>query len=209
MRKLFLTILILLTIGNPAFSQSGAGLIEFESFWRIRDRSLRNKDTSPLIPVDFENFKGLKYFAFDENYRIKAKLIKSSEKKVFLMPTSAGGTRKYLKICDLNFKLNGKDFTLGAFISEIFSIGTEPRDLFVPFRDLSNGGETYSAGRYVYLREPKDGDETVLDFNIAFNPNCAYNSNSACTLPPKENFLQVEIKAGEKKFVSFSEKSKL
>lgn len=72
---------------------------------------------------------------------------------------------------------------------------------FVPFKDLTNGAETYSAGRYLYVRLPKTEADAILDFNLAYNPNCAYgNKDYSCTLPPKENFLQVEIKAGELKF---------
>jgi uncharacterized protein len=206
MRNLLVSILIFLIIAVPVLSQNTDGPGEFRNFWEIRDRALRNKGLSPLLPADFEKFEGLKYFAFDENYRLKAKLIKSTETKTFLIPTSLGGTRKYLKIGDLKFKLNGNEFTLGAYLNE-FLAADASADLFVPFKDLTNGDETYSAGRYVYLRKPKDNEEAVLDFNIAFNPNCAYNTNFACTLPPKENFLQVEIKAGEKRFVSLSGKS--
>lgn len=176
-----------------AYSQNQPSSYETESFRRIQDKNFRDRQTSPLLPEDFEEFDGLKYFSFDAKYRIRAKFVKTDEAKTFTMPTSAGGSRKYLKIGDLNFKLNGKDYSLSAFSSGI-------SDYFVPFKDLTNGEETYSAGRYVFIHPPKNGDEAILDFNLAFNPNCAYNHNFACTLPPKENFLQVEIKAGEKKF---------
>lgn len=211
MRKLVFIILIFLTTCTFAGSQNMTGLNEFQSFWEIRARAWRNRDSSPLLPADFEKFEGLKYFAFDEIYRIKANFVRPTETKSFLMPTSTGGSRKYLKIGDLSFKLNGKEFTLGAYVLEFPSTDTgsqeKSNDIFVPFRDLTNGGETYSAGRYLYLRTPKEGETAILDFNIAYNPNCAYNSNFACTLPPKENFLQVEIKAGEKNYVSLSQKS--
>ena len=72
--------------------------------------------------------------------------------------------------------------------------------LFVPFKDLTNGKETYGAGRYMDIVKPR-GDEAILNFNLAYNPNCAYGSEDfSCPIPPKENFLQAEIKAGEKIF---------
>lgn len=154
---------------------------------------------SPLGSKDFQEFKGLSYFDFDKTFRIEANFAKTLDTKAFLIPTSTGGSRKYLKIGDLSFKINGKDFSLSAFSREEKNV----KDLFVPFKDLSNGEETYSAGRYVYLKMPKDGEAAILDFNLAYNPSCAYGNEAfACTLPPKENFLQVEIKAGEKKFIS-------
>jgi hypothetical protein len=200
MRNWLLLTLILLIICGSVYSQNQSADYESESFRRIQDKNFRNRQTSPLLPDDFEKFAGLNYFPFAENYRIQASLVKTSDIKSFLMPTSTGGSRKYLKIGVLHFKLNGKDFSLGAYRNESRA-ADESSDLFVPFRDLTNGAETYGAGRYVYLRMPKAGEKAFLDFNLSHNPNCAYNSSFACTLPPKENFLQVEIKAGEKKFV--------
>ena len=204
MKRLFLSTLILLIISGFAYSQNQPADYETQSFRKIQDKSIRDRQVSPLLPKDFENFKGLNYFAFDINYRIKASFVKTVEKKSFLMPTSTGGSRKYLKIGDLSFKLDGQEFSLGAYIYEYApdhpKAKEEIRDLFVPFKDLTNGEATYSAGRYLYLRMPKEGEEAILDFNLSHNPNCAYNSNFACTLPPKDNFLQVEIKAGEKVF---------
>jgi uncharacterized protein (DUF1684 family) len=210
-RSLFLSALIL--FGSfAAFSQNQTPDYETKVFRETVDKNIRNPQTTPLLPIDLQNFKGLKYFDFDAKYRIKAIFVKTTERKSFLMPTSTGGSRKYLKIGDLSFKLNGKEFSLGAYIFEWASdhpkAKEEIRDVFIPFKDLTNGEETYSAGRYVYAQIPKDGEDAILDFNLAYNPNCAYGNESfACTLPPKENFLQVEIKAGEKKFVSLSGKS--
>jgi uncharacterized protein len=212
MKSLLLSTLILLIICSFVYSQNQPPDYETQLFREIQDKSLRNPKTTPLLPDDFAKFTGLKYFAFDVNYRIEASFVKTIEKKSFLMPTSTGSSRKYLKIGDLNFKLDGKDFSLGAYIYEWASdhpkAKEEVRELFIPFKDLTNGEETYSAGRYLYVRMPKDNDKAILDFNLAHNPNCGYGNESfSCTLPPKENFLRVEINAGEKKFVSSSGKS--
>lgn len=211
MKHLLLSSFIVLAIVGFAVSQNQFADYDTNRFREIQEKSFRNPQVSPLLRKDFENFKGLNYFAFDEKYRIKANFTRTTETKSFLMPTSTGGSRKYLKVGALNFKLNGKEFSMGAYIFEYSpehpKAKDEIRDLFVPFKDLTNSEETYSAGRYVYLRMPKNGDEAILDFNLSHNPNCAYNPNFVCTLPPKENFLQVEIKAGEKKFVSLIEKT--
>ena len=74
--------------------------------------------------------------------------------------------------------------------------------LFLPFTDLTSGKETYASGRYLDLKtdEIKNGKVT-LDFNKAYNPYCAYVSGVYnCPIPPKENTLGVEVKAGEKLF---------
>lgn len=71
-------------------------------------------------------------------------------------------------------------------------------ELFLPFPDMTSGKETYGAGRYLDLHA--HGDEVVVDFNYAYYPNCAYNPDWNCPLPPAENWLKVAIGAGEKVF---------
>src|SRR5262249_329811 len=143
-------------------------------------------------------FKGLEYFDVDAKFVVKAKFEKTLDQQIFMMPTSIGTTRKYFKYGRLTFELDGKALSLNVYQSE--ASAKNNGTLFIPFRDLTNGRETYGAGRYLDIRIPSDA-EAVLDFNFAYNPSCAYgSSNFSCTIPPKENFLQIEIKAGEKTF---------
>ncbi len=71
--------------------------------------------------------------------------------------------------------------------------------LFLPFTDLTNGNGTYGGGRYIDLEIPK-GDTMVIDFNKSYNPYCAYNGKYSCPIPPKENDLNIAIKAGVKNY---------
>ena len=71
---------------------------------------------------------------------------------------------------------------------------------FVPFRDKTSGTDTYGAGRYLDIDPNSDGTVT-LDFNMAYNPLCAYNDAYSCPLPPVENWLTVAVEAGERDFV--------
>lgn len=76
-------------------------------------------------------------------------------------------------------------------------------ELFIPFRDKTNGIETYGAGRYIdlyYERDRTKDGKRILDFNKAYNPWCAYNENYACPFVPPENWLDVPIRAGEKAY---------
>ena len=75
----------------------------------------------------------------------------------------------------------------------------EPEVLFIIFRDATSGKETYGVGRYVYVARTPDG-KTILDFNKAFNPLCAYGPLFFCPIPPKQNHLPVPIPAGEKPY---------
>ena len=71
--------------------------------------------------------------------------------------------------------------------------------MFLPFKDKTNGVETYGGGRYLDLTVP-DGDSIVIDFNKAYNPYCHYNIEYSCPLVPRENKLLFSIKAGVKKY---------
>jgi uncharacterized protein (DUF1684 family) len=72
--------------------------------------------------------------------------------------------------------------------------------LFLPFRDATSGTATYGAGRYLDLEPNEDGTLTI-DFNLAYNPSCVYSDGWSCPIPPRENWLDIPIEAGEKMYV--------
>ena len=90
------------------------------------------------------------------------------------------------------FTIKGKENKLDAL--------KEGDELFVIFADKTNGHETYGAGRYLYTDLPDANGNVTIDFNKAYNPPCAFVTYATCPLPPKQNFLQVAIPAGEKAF---------
>jgi uncharacterized protein (DUF1684 family) len=209
MKSFIFTILILLFLAGFAQAQTYYGTDDIKIFREGREKEFRNPMMSPLPPQDVAKFQGLNYFPVEQSFRVKAEFTKTPGEKYFMMPTSSGRSRKYIKIGALSFKLGGKDYVLGAYQSE--QILNDPKfeeyksSIFIPFRDLTSGRETYGGGRYLHLPMPKDG-EMILDFNLAFNPSCAYGNESfSCPLPPKDNFLQIEIKAGEKSYLSKKE----
>jgi len=67
------------------------------------------------------------------------------------------------------------------------------------FADRTSGHESYSAARFLYAKNPGAKGTTVVDFNLAYNPPCAFTSFSTCPTPPAENRLDLRIEAGEKK----------
>jgi uncharacterized protein (DUF1684 family) len=91
----------------------------------------------------------------------------------------------------LHFQLSGKPYTLEGFL-----LSDRPDDLFVIFRDRTNGTKTYGAGRFLWVKGPVDG-RTVMDFNQAWNPLCAYSDGFNCPLAPPENKLPIEVPVGE------------
>lgn len=206
MKGFVFTILVLFLFAAFSRAQTFYGTTDIKFFREGRDKEFRNREESPLKEEDFSAFNGLNYFPVNRKFRVKAKFTRVSDEKYFQMPTSSGITKKFVKYGVLNFRLNGKNHSLNVYQADLAVLKKLPEYadlLFVPFKDLTNGEETYGGGRYIDIKQPSTG-EVILDFNLAYNPNCAYGSERYnCPIPPKENFLQIEIRAGEKSFKYF------
>ncbi len=152
---------------------------------------------SPDTPVPSDKryaLLPLPYYEIDPSYSVPAALRLSDERPVFEMPTSSGALRRMQLVGVLEFTLLGEPRSLGAFMPD----GTQQiTSLFVPFADLTTGGDTYDAGRYLDIDPTTTGYYTI-DFNQAYNPYCAYNDTYECPFPPPSNRLQAEVRAGEK-----------
>ena len=85
-------------------------------------------------------------------------------------------------------------------ILEIMDMGPNRGKLFLAFADETSANETYGAGRYLDLKKVPAATSIELDFNLAYNPYCAYNDSYSCPFPPAENILRIAIRAGEKKY---------
>ena len=109
------------------------------------------------------------------------------------MATSTGDEQEYLHVGEIHFVVQGQTAVLQVYVS------VTGGEYFIPFVDATAPAETYGAGRYL---EPDDlGDGRLhVDFNLAYNPYCAYNDRWSCPIPPRENRLAVRIEAGEKKY---------
>jgi uncharacterized protein len=162
-----------------------------------RDEFMKSNEGSPF-KKDELTFEGLKYFDVDEAYRVKAKLEPIEKKKVVIIGTSDGKEQKYLEYAHAIFDLNGSKNKL--LILEVMEMGPQRGKLFLAFADDTSGNETYGAGRYLDLKKVAAATSVVLDFNLAYNPYCAYTDSYTCPLPPRENILKIAIRAGEKSY---------
>ena len=147
---------------------------------------------SPLEPG--ASFEGLTYFPESNALRFKVPLEPSTGGEL-AVGTSDDQTRIYQRAGIVRFQINGTDTQLTL----LHHIGDD--GYFVPFRDATSGTETYGAGRYLDLDLEVDG-MVSLDFNLAYNPYCAYSEAYSCPLPPQENWLTVPIEAGEKTYTA-------
>ena len=160
-----------------------------------KDSFFKMEHDSP-IPEDQKNqFVGLKYFPPDEKYRFEAKFQAHDKAAIVTMLTSKGTQQRFYRYGYFDLELGKKKVRLEAYRSA----EREDDSLFIPFRDKTSGREAYRAARYLDLHMQPD-DDYVVDFNLAYNPYCAYSEEYICPLPPKENWVDVEIRAGEMKY---------
>lgn len=171
-----------------------------ENFRKELNAEFASKDKSPLTAEDKAHFKSLDFFPVDEKYFVIAEFVRTENEKPFEMKTSTQRRPMYEKYGELNFILDGKPLKLNVYRSLDLAKKEEYKnDLFLPFSDLTSGKESYLGGRYIDLKIPQ-GNTIAVDFNQAYNPYCAYNHVYSCPAVPQENDLNVEIRAGVKKF---------
>jgi uncharacterized protein len=143
-----------------------------------------------------DNFTGFPRYEIDEQWHLRARFIPNPEGTTVSIVNVIGQQMESVSPGVLEFMIDGEIYTLDALESS--------DRMFLIVGDLSNRNETYQAGRYMYIDYPEEGSEyTIIDFNKAYNPPCAYNRFTTCQLPPIQNRLNVEITAGEKRPVGW------
>lgn len=164
---------------------------ELTEFRAEKDEFFRRHPQSPLTPDQRRKFTGLDYFPENDALRLEVTVDPLENQEPIQMQTSTGDVQDYTRYGRFRFQVEGQEAELTIYESEY--------GFFLPFVDSLAGKETYPAGRYL---EPEalPGDRFLIDFNLAYNPNCAYNEMWSCPITPAENRLKVPIRAGEKIF---------
>lgn len=154
--------------------------------------------TTPLSIEERKTFPGIHHFPIDLKYRVKAILKKYDQSDTVIFPTSSGKNKRYIKYALATFKLNGKSHSLTLYRMADLKRPDLANHVFLPFADLTSNEETYGGGRYLDL-EITDANTMLIDFNLCYQPYCAYSHNGwSCPIPPKENFVNAKILAGVK-----------
>jgi len=166
-----------------------------EQLRQHKDDFFKNHFQSPLSAAQKKNFTGLNYFPENDALAFTLPLERDAEPARVEMQTSKGDLRPYLRVGKIHFPVNDQMATL-----YVYEAAEQPGEYFVPFTDATAPQETYGGGRY--LEPERIGADTLLvDFNLAYNPYCAFDPQKwSCPFPPAENRLSVRIEAGEKNF---------
>ena len=192
--------LVFIALFNLGFGQEKFDTAVVEKFQKDLNTEYADAKTSPLTAEDLKVFKALDFYPINEMFFVKAKFIRTENEKPFEMKTSTSRRPLYVKYGEAHFEIDGKPFQLNIYQNIELIKKEEYKDyLFLPFSDLTSGKESYIGGKYIDLKIPQ-GDTIAIDFNTSYNPYCAYNHKYSCPKVPLENNLNIEIKAGVKKF---------
>lgn len=164
------------------------------------NREFADPIDSPLDSLDRLEFVELDFYPISEDYIVVAALQRQQGADFFEFETSTDRRPEYRVWGVAYFTLQGVECSLTLYQSKKLMNTLEYGDyLFLPYGDLSNGSSTYSGGRYINMRTV-EGDTIIIDFNQSYNPYCAYSDRFSCPKVPSNNQLNLEVKAGVKKF---------
>jgi uncharacterized protein (DUF1684 family) len=175
------------SLRSPSVS---AGSLRWTIIKRDDKIGVRLRDlNSPAIAA----FRGIEHYATDPAWQLEAVLQSAGLPGQISITNVLGQTNLQKSAGKLHFSINGKSYSLDA-------LDEGGDNLFVIFGDATNTEETYPSGRFLYVKRPDASGKTIIDFNKAYNPPCAFTEYATCPLPPKENRLAIAIPAGEKKY---------
>jgi uncharacterized protein (DUF1684 family) len=195
-----LLLFVLLFLGTDLYSQQQFDEQAVADFQKDMNKHYADSTSSPLKKEDLKVFQSLDFFPASADFFVKATFIRTEKEKPFKMPTTTDRKPLYVKYGELHFTIKGTKCQLNVYQNIDLSKKPGYADyLFLPFTDLTSGVESYGGGRYIDLRM-QEGEQWTINFNLAYNPYCAYNEIYSCPIPPQENDLKVEVKAGVKKF---------
>jgi len=195
MKKLSLLFIIMSLFLNAQTEKDNIAAIR--KFQKELNAEYRNPKETPLRGDNLKNFKKHPFFPIHLKYRVIARLTKTENPVPFELPTSSGKFQKYREYGKAEFEIDGTTYVLTIYQNlRLIEMEKYKDHLFLPFRDETNGKETYGGGKYMDLKIPS-GNEIVLDFNQSYQPFCAYNAfDYNCPIVPEENKLPIRIEAG-------------
>jgi uncharacterized protein len=143
----------------------------------------------------FKQYKGIAYFPIELSYRYEVRLKRYPQPEQTIILSTRGNQRKAERVGWVDFLVGDTPCRLEA--THLIEPGSTKGTVDIFFRDVTTGKESYSVGRYVDLKKLENGNY-LLDFNLAYNPACAFSEYYNCPIPPRSNVLKVAIRAGEK-----------
>ena len=173
-------------------------IAKIEESRKEKNEWMKNDPNSPFNYKRKVEFHDLNYFDVNPDFVFKSQLFEYEPKDTKTIFGTKGEERKTVRFGYVKFNYEGKENKINIYQS-VARNGMIYYSIW--FTDLTTNKETYGVGRYIDFEKSDDPNHIYeIDFNKAYNPYCAYSADYSCAIPTKEDFIQIAIKAGEKKF---------
>lgn len=195
---LLLLILFLISCGRQYTPEQQKYIASIEEQRKQKDESMKNDEDSPFNQEPKQHFEPLKYYDVDPDFVFKSKLIEYGTKDTISVYGTKGEERKVVRFGYVSISFQNKNYKMNVYNGTSRS-GENYYSIW--FTDKTTGEETYGVGRYLDFELNADIDFLyTIDFNRAYSPYCSYSPKYSCAVPTKDDYLDIEVKAGEKKF---------
>lgn len=196
------TSLILILLFGGEMVMAGNDSSYYAEMEQYRERFIQSLWQSEREPIQAEDTVYLDFFSISKKYKIPCTLILEENPKPFEMATYSGQIQHYIKYGTVEMSLDGYTFSLELYQNfDRIKNGELTDYLFLPFKDATNAETSYGGGRYLNMSISEiRRNGCYVDFNLAYNPWCAYRDGFHCPIPPRANHLDIPIEAGEKTF---------
>ncbi len=198
--KIFIPILLLslVSCGDNYTPEEKKYISEIENYRQEKDDYMKNSADSPFNFKGKVHFEPLKYYDPDPEFVFKSKLFEYEDKDTITIFGTKGEERKAVRYGYVNLNYQNNVYKVNVYQG---TSKTGETYYSIWFTDKTTNDETYGVGRYVDFEINPDPDFIyTIDFNLAFNPYCAYSPDYSCAIPTKEDYIALAIEAGEKKF---------
>jgi uncharacterized protein (DUF1684 family) len=163
-----------------------------------KDMEMKNDPDSPFNQDPNAHFAPLKYFDVDPEFVFKSKLFEYNPKDTIKIYGTKGEERKVVKYGYVTITYKEKKYNVNVYKGKTKK-GQEYYSIW--FTDKTTNKESYGVGRYLDFEKMDDSNYVyTIDFNLAYNPYCSYSAKYSCAVPTKEDYLNIAVEAGEKKF---------
>jgi len=191
-------VLIFISCGNNYSPEEEKYTAEIQKFRQEKDDYMKSDSNSPFNSRVKVEFTPLKYFDPDPGFVFKSKLYEYEKKDTIIIFGTKGEERNAVRYGYVKCNYDGKDYIVNVY--EGVTKGGE-KYFSIWFTDKTTGKETYGVGRYIDFEVDHDKNFIyTIDFNLAYNPYCAYSPGYSCAIPSKEDHIDLAIEAGEKSF---------
>lgn len=183
--------------GDPPVFRLGS--LEWFVITRGDRHAIRARDSLSVVRTGFTDDQ-LPMFELAGELRVRGTFEWKEPADTIEIPNILGTVNATPSPASVRFRVDGKTYRLA-----LWKDSDDPANFFTAFADGTNGSETYGGGRFLWIDAPDAEGHTIVDFNRSYNPPCVFTAFSTCPLPPPQNRLPFEIRAGEKTFVARDE----